>query len=324
MQQLIVVNDKYLQYKLEDFLADDNFVNWVLDKKNDKDWTEWLDKHPAAQSLVINARQSALSLRFNTEDGLDLSKQKTWSRIQESTQAKEVQLTSNRRNWIYGLLAAASVALLGVFLFPQGSSSFKTSIAETQSITLPAQSQVTLAASSELSFEEDDWSTKRSVALSGQAHFKVTKGVSFIVNTDNGNVQVLGTEFDVLSRDNSFQVLVTEGKVRVSSGSLEKVLTADMAFYKNPKWQEGTNLDNTWASKDVLFAFNNQPLQSVLQSLSFSYGLSIDNGNVDIQENYTGSFESTDNIQSNLEKILWPLRIDYEISDEKIILSSKE
>lgn len=318
------MNDKYLQYELEDFLTDDIFVNWVLDKQNDKDWTTWLEKHPNAQSLITDARQSALSLRFKNESSLAVAQQKTWSRIEDSTQAKEVQLPTTQRNWFYGLMAAASVVLLGVFLLPQGSSSYETSLAETQSIILPAESQVALAESSTLSYQDDAWSNERNVDLRGQARFKVTKGVPFNVSTDNGQVQVLGTEFDVFSRDNSFQVLVTEGRVRVFSGSLEKVLTSDMGFYKNPQWNNDNIIDSSWASKDILFAFNNQPLKNVLQSLGYSYSVSFDIDNVDIKKSYTGSFESTGRIQSNLEKILWPLRINYEIKGEKIILSSRE
>ena len=318
------MNDKYLQYKLEEFLTDDAFVNWVLDHKNDDEWTQWVDKHPKAQSSIDNAKQSVLSLRFKNEKDIGSSKERTWSRIQDATQAKEVTFKSNRRSWIYGLVAAASVALLAVFLFPKEQTSFETSIAQSEAITLPAQSQIALGSSSELSYQEEAWANKRNVTLSGQAHFKVTKGVPFNVETDNGKVQVLGTEFDVLSRDQSFQVLVSEGKVRVSSGTLKKILTADMAFSKNPQWSGNNNLENDWASKDVLFVFNNQPLEKVLKSLSFSYGVSFQNDGLDLDNNYTGSFESTIELKSNLEKILWPLRIEYEIRNEKVILSSKE
>ncbi len=318
------MNDKYLQYKLEEFLTDDAFVNWVLDHKNDEEWAQWVDKNPKAQSSIDNAKQSVLSLRFKNDEDISSAKERTWSRIQDATHAKEVTLKTNRRTWIYGLVAAASVALLAVFLFPKKQTSFETSIAQSEAITLPAQSQITLGSSSELSYEEEAWANERNIALSGQAHFKVTKGVPFNVETNNGKVQVLGTEFDVLSRDQSFQVLVSEGKVRVSSGTLEKILTADMAFYKNPQWSGDNTLEKNWASKDVLFVFNNQPLDKVLQSLSFAYGVSFQNNGLNLDNNYTGSFESTDELKSNLEKILWPLRIEHEISGEKIILSSKE
>lgn len=318
------MNDKYLQYQLEEFLADDAFVNWVLDNKNDEEWAQWVNKHPKAQSSIDNAKQSVLSLRFKNDKDISSAKERTWSRIQDATQAKEIMLKSNRRTWIYGLVAAASVALLAVFLFPSGQISYETSIAQSEAITLPMQSQVTLGSSSELSYEEESWKEERNIALSGQAHFKVTKGVPFNVATENGQVQVLGTEFDVLSRDQSFQVLVSEGKVRVSSGTIEKILTADMAFYKNPQWTNEIDIEDTWASKDILFAFNNQPLNKVLQSLSFSYGVSFQNGDLNIDHNYTGSFGSTDELQSNLKKILWPLRIAYEVNGKKVVLSSKE
>lgn len=207
---------------------------------------------------------------------------------------------------------------------PQSDTTIETSLTQSEDIVLPSASKVTLGAASQLTYKDDNWNTERNVALSGQAHFKVSKGVPFNIDTDNGKIQVLGTEFEVLSRQNAFQVLVTEGRVKVSSSTFEKVLTAGMAFYKNPEWQDEKSMDDLWKSTDILFVFNDQPLKHVLRALTSAYGVSFIVESIDDNTSYTGSFETTSDIEVNLEKILWPLRIHHEISNGTIILSSKE
>jgi len=318
------VDDKYLQYQLEDFLVDDNFVDWVVDDSNDKKWLSWLNKNPSASNLITEAKKSVGQLKFKNDNDITLVKQKTWKRISASTQAKEVKLNTSGRRSILGLIAAASIVLLAIFLMPQSDTTIETSLTQSEDIVLPSASKVTLGAASQLTYKDDNWNTERNVALSGQAHFKVSKGVPFNIDTDNGKIQVLGTEFEVLSRQNAFQVLVTEGRVKVSSSTFEKVLTAGMAFYKNPEWQDEKSMDDLWKSTDILFVFNDQPLKHVLRALTSAYGVSFIVESIDDNTSYTGSFETTSDIEVNLEKILWPLRIHHEISNGTIILSSKE
>jgi len=50
--------------------------------------------------------------------------------------------------------------------------------------------------------------------LFGKAYFDVDKGKTFTVKTDLGTVQVLGTRFDVESRDSIFKVVCYEGSVK--------------------------------------------------------------------------------------------------------------
>ena len=62
---------------------------------------------------------------------------------------------------------------------------------------------------------------ERLVKLDGEAYFDVTKDKSkpFIVQTNNYNVEVLGTKFDVdsYSETEIFETTLMEGSVRISS-----------------------------------------------------------------------------------------------------------
>jgi len=58
---------------------------------------------------------------------------------------------------------------------------------------------VVLNSKSTISFNKTDWKNNRQLTLDGEAYFKVEKGSTFTVNTNNGSVTVLGTQFNVNS-----------------------------------------------------------------------------------------------------------------------------
>ena len=103
--------------------------------------------------------------------------------------------------------------------------SHKTAFGEQKIIELPDGSQVTMNSKSLIEFNPDSWESNRILKLSGEAYFKVNKGSQFTFNTKNGNVIVLGTEFNVNSLDNYFEVICYEGKVKVEKNTKEYILT---------------------------------------------------------------------------------------------------
>lgn len=315
------MNDKYLQYQITDFLTDDSFVNWVLDETHDKEWQEWISKHPGIADRIVESKQLVGSVKFK-EDKISLdSKSKVWAKIEESTKAKEVSLNPTRRKVIYSLLAAAAVALLAVFLLPERAIVIEAQLAESKTLSLPANSSVILSESSSLAYKSDNWNNQRDVELKGQASFKVSKGVPFMVSTENGSVEVLGTEFDVISEQRGLQVHVTEGRVQVTSGNHSKILTAGMAFYKNPSWEGERAIPSNWASNNALIIFEDQPLSEVLRSITATKGIFFENGSIDMTQSLTGSFESSSSLEIILKKVLYPFRIKHTVENNSVILT---
>ena len=73
---------------------------------------------------------------------------------------------------------------------------------------------ITINAESSLKYSRDYNKESRMVNLSGEGFFQVEKGTSpFIVNTRNGSVTVLGTKFNINSRNDMIEVVVNEGAV---------------------------------------------------------------------------------------------------------------
>jgi ferric-dicitrate binding protein FerR (iron transport regulator) len=159
-----------------------------------------------------------------------------------------------------------------------------------QSVTLPDGSTVALNANSRLRYARD-WSpeTPREVWLEGEAYFQVTKKrnargrVKFTVHTDNVQVEVLGTAFDVHSRRGTTRVVLTEGKVQLTgttaraarplvmqSGDLAALSAGDTAFVR-----KRVNPESYAAWRRNQLVFVSTPLAEVAQLLEDHYGLKV-------------------------------------------------
>ncbi len=316
------MHDKYLQYEIEEFLTDDAFVNWVLQNKDQDLWENWLKNNTSFNEQIMEARKLVLSIQFESHS-IDVGrKAQLWERIDSSTQAREISIQKiNRRRIVFSIAVAAIVALFFFFILPDNRESFDNNARIAQLLTLPSNSEVTVLPASKISYRKRNWSQSRVVDLEGQAHFKISKGVPFRVQTQNGEVQVLGTEFDVVSTQNTFYVKVDEGRVNATTGNFEEILTKGMAMYMNPLWSGGYAIDEGWQTDEVIFAFKERPLSEALRALQFFYDLDIDLNQVNAEIAYTGSFDSKEGIQSSLQNVLWPLNITFELSQNQLMLN---
>ena len=89
---------------------------------------------------------------------------------------------------------------------------------KTKTVSLNDGTKVHLNAGTTLSYSKNFNSTSREVTLNGEAYFEVEKGSSpFIISTDLAKVTVLGTKFNVRSREDGFEIGVNEGKVKIEN-----------------------------------------------------------------------------------------------------------
>ena len=95
---------------------------------------------------------------------------------------------------------------------------YTTQRGERLEITLPDGSRAVLNGDSHLTFQERLLGDVRKLTLTGEAYFDVVKaGSPFKVSTYVGIVTVLGTVFNVKSRDDYMEVVVKEGLVGVNT-----------------------------------------------------------------------------------------------------------
>lgn len=105
-----------------------------------------------------------------------------------------------------------------------------TSYGEKKQVTLPDGTQLVLNSCSSLRYPNRFNGKERKVELDGEAYFRVARNeaMPFIVTTQNFNVRVLGTHFDVKSypKDEIVSVNVESGKVQVDLPEAMMRLTA--------------------------------------------------------------------------------------------------
>ena len=227
--------------------------------------------------------------------------------------------------WMYSA-AALILLLIGIkfFFFPY-TTTIHTEKGQNTVVTLPDHSKVMLNADSSLEYNKKSFAEDKVVELHGEAFFDVEKGASFIVNTANGNITVLGTEFNVYSRNKSLEVHCFEGKVSVQKGNDKVMLTAGKGtkYHETKEFSifEISDKKSSWL--DGKSRFSEVPLERVIQELERQYIIKIDADHVDVKRIFTGFFVHN-NLEIALKTSFDPMDIDYTFEGKKtIVLQNK-
>jgi ferric-dicitrate binding protein FerR (iron transport regulator) len=222
------------------------------------------------------------------------------------------------------IAAVLAVVLIGYLYVSSLDTTISTQIAEKESFLLPDTSEVILNANSEIVYNKKSWKGDRSLTLDGEAYFKVTKGSSFSVKTAQGVVTVLGTQFNVFSRDSKFSVNCFEGLVSVSfNDTLVKLPAGNIIKIENGSLVVHTpsnSLAPTWITDES--HFENDTFHVVLKELERQYPITITAKNVDVNRRFTGSFTHND-LNVALKSVCDPLGLQYTITDGEVNIYAK-
>lgn len=150
-----------------------------------------------------------------------------------------------------------------------------------QTVQLPDGSTITLNAGSQLKYKKDFNNNHRTLTLSGEAYFDVQKGqIPFIVHTNYGQVTVLGTSFNVRTREDGFEVGVNEGIVQVANETKAVILNQGQMLDVDTNFDE-TNLQNVsysdypdWMHEKLVC--DQTPLSEVCGEIERTFGISFE------------------------------------------------
>jgi transmembrane sensor len=184
---------------------------------------EWMDSDPA------NAEQyQAMSRNWKTVDALlaetSFDTEAAWNKVAAQT----VERNASKQTRIIPLLqrvaSVAAILLVAVVVYRMVAGEPRVEMladSGNKEIVLPDDTHVTLHAGSRLSYSKTLAGKERRVTLEGEAYFKVHRDEQhpFVIEAQAGEVQVLGTAFDLKCSDETAIVTVVEGKVRFSSAS---------------------------------------------------------------------------------------------------------
>ena len=229
--------------------------NYKLSKWLNNEMTaEELTEFQADKDFAIFEKIKKYSSELETPTFDD---QKMLSKIITSPK-KEVKTISLYKNWALRI-AAIFVISIGIFFGARNFASYTeyASNGTQNTFSLPDDSEVVLNSGSEIQYKKWNWDNNRSLNLDGEAFFKVAKGKKFEVNTSEGKVTVLGTQFNVKQRKNYFDVTCFEGKVKVNFGNNEFILTKGMSVaFRDGKALNiplKSNAQPEWLSDEMVF-----------------------------------------------------------------------
>lgn len=165
------------------------------------------------------------------------------------------------------------------------------------SFKLPDGSEVWLNSGSTISFPRQ-YGELRSVDLTGQAFFKVLKDSKpFVVKTGSGNVEVMGTSFDVKAyTDENFETTLVAGSVKVGNRmnkfatlkpGQQSIITPANEF---SLYEVNTDLITSWREGKLMFV--KEPFQNVARELERWYNVKIELQSEKLKKlRYTGTIE---------------------------------
>ena len=245
---------------------------------------------------------------------------------------------SSLRTELIKIAAVVAITLGGSYFYYQ--SSLEKELMAMQTITVPAGQRINITlvdgtnvwlnARTSLSYPVKFGKNNRQVVLDGEAYFDVTKDKSkpFIVQTDNYNVEVLGTQFDVnaYSETGEFETTLMSGSVKVASASdsTQKItLKPNNKVYLQDGKLHVTAVDdyNPYRWKEGLICFKNETFTSIMKDFEKYYGLTIQVKNKNVFKYvYTGKFRQTDGIDYALRVLQKDIKFTYQRDDENQII----
>lgn len=253
-----------------------------------------------------------------------VDREKIFDRIQNSI-SKEKKVIPMIPGWVYAV-AASIVLVLGYTLFFNQTITYQSEFGEQLAITLPDGSEAILNAKSKLYYKKGSWkNTERTLFLDGEAFFKVKKGNIFTVKSNTNSVSVLGTQFNINTSSDFFEVTCYEGKVKVENSNSSKIISKGQAVRSiNSSSFEKWGLNDvfpSWTTGES--SFTDTPLQQVISALEKQYKITIKSKKISIDQRYSGGF-THNNLQNALHTIFDAMDIKFIFTDENTIELSEK
>jgi transmembrane sensor len=298
----------YSEFKIDDFVLDEAFMQWVVQGENDAFWQAFSLEHPQQKEAMGKAKDFILAARQVAYPQPSTSTQdRMWHNIEKATtNSMPLKIVSQR--WVWRVAAAVIVLAMagGVWAFFSKDNALstpsvfgdknavanevKTEYQQRKQLTLPDGSVVTLNANTKIKVS-DNWSDEntREVWLDGEAFFEVVKkpntgAAKFVVHTPQLNVEVLGTAFNVKARRGATEVVLQSGKVTLNKVKNtdfkeivmipgDRVRVADEALKSVISDKVETEKVTAWTNGKIIF--DNTPLLEVAKAIEDHFGYEV-------------------------------------------------
>ena len=281
----------YKDFSAADFALDESFQKWVLtpDEQTTRFWKDILKNYPDKKKEIEEAAQLIRFSGLSPDREANEAYLQVWKNLRKNAAATGMTDRTPRKLWQYASLAAAVAGVLLVVTYMMRTSSassveYKTDYAELKEVVLEDGSTVILNANSTLRLS-DSWISRneREVFLEGEAYFNVVKTSdykTFLVKIPGGmEVQVLGTTFNVNTRNESPSVYLESGQVVFhTDDDMVTLQPGDRADYKKTTQKvevSKESLDDAevrLAWRNNLYIINDFQLTTIARDIEDNFG----------------------------------------------------
>ncbi|MEL7001409.1 MAG: FecR domain-containing protein [Bacteroidota bacterium] len=243
----------------------------------------------------------------------------------------------SKRKFMFGWMKIAATILIGVslvYFFIGRPDTTPITIAFKQGYSeyyLPDSSKVAFQGESEITYSPDFNISNRDLILSGAAYFDVKHNpdIPFIIKTQHGKIEVLGTAFSVEENDSNITVQVERGKVSLaliddtlSPIMLERdevgVLNLDTKTANKSKSDDLNNL--YWANKRL--TYRQRPLTVVLEELTQLFDKEIIYDHQVLEDCRITAVFKNQKFEDIINNLSVSLQFEYQISGDRVEINS--
>ncbi|MFP5042436.1 FecR family protein [Parasediminibacterium sp. JCM 36343] len=308
--------------KIDEILVDEGFIDWASNQQSilATDWQKWMVEHPAQSSNVDEALKLFKNLQLEEikvqGEVIEFEKNRLMAALDTFKKPAKVVYVS-RLKWLGTAAACIMLVAAGLYTFSEffGKTVQKTSFGEIAEKVLPDGSSVLLNSNSSVSYAAD-WakSKQREVWINGEAFFHISKKPNherFVVHTDNFDIVVTGTKFNVLNRKNKSTVMLQEGGVTIQlqNGKEIKLHPGEYINYSAAMENETAIKPETgkeekelaWVSKRLFF--ENTSMVDVCEKIKELYGVEMELGSDSVAKKTISGILPNDNLDILLQSL---------------------
>ena len=284
---------------------------WYYDMNQDK-----MD----GMQIAMKSENAGESVFIITETGDKLTAEELNSKMDQQTNNNQLNYTKSDSIYRVDTVKEKEIIPAHTVVVPRGKT-FELVLSDGTFVLLNPQSELTYPV-------KFDSTSTREVTLRGEGYFEVTKSSNrFVVNTDNMKLQVYGTTFNVISRDNlPDEAVLVDGVVSItpknSSDGKETVLHPGDKSFVDKLGQltvTQTNLAEYTAKRNGYILFNGKTIKQIIPSLELFYDVhfSVKNEVALEKEEYVFSIKQHASLREALDVIEF-------VSDVKFLIEGKE
>ena len=308
------------------------YLEGRLEPQEVRELKEWLENDKANRRLLNQVKSNWMPEK-GSDETLEQASREMRYRIQQNQALVNgfAQLEKPKKKLLTNVIRVAAIFIVGVLLTqalhmtvfapPKGQSNYCSVDADRgqkSKLTLPDGTRVWLNSESKIQFSTEGFLANRQVKLNGEAYFDVQHNDKkpFVVVTNDYNIEVLGTEFNVMAYEDleRTETALVEGKVKIKKGGKELDLKpGQKAVFEANRLSINTidvEIASSWKRNEL--RYDAISFRELVFSLERWYDVQISLADTRLYDvKYSGVFKNDETIEEVLEALKYTTSINY-------------